>query len=80
MCMKCGKAFPTNADLSKHIRREDKINGLKCDVCGLVKDDKKKLKDHMDSHTGVKCHQCKECGKWFRFKGNVSRHMMTHKK
>ena len=26
ICLKCGKGFATNADLTRHIKREDKIN------------------------------------------------------
>ncbi|XP_053395916.1 zinc finger protein 70-like [Mercenaria mercenaria] len=79
VCVECHKAFPTNADLTRHKKREKKI-GLKCDICGVTVAGKTDLQEHLDSHSGKKNHRCEECGRVYRYRRNLSRHMKSHKK
>ena len=58
ICLKCGKEFATNADLTRHIQREDTINVITCEVCGATALDKTRMRDHMDTHEGVRRHMC----------------------
>ena len=59
ICLKCGKGFASNGDLTQHIRREDNINLLTCEVCGATALDKTRMRDHMDRHEGLKTYVAK---------------------
>ncbi|XP_053388632.1 zinc finger protein 626-like [Mercenaria mercenaria] len=79
VCVECHKAFPTNADLTRHKKREKKI-GLKCDICGVTVAGKTDLQEHLDSHSREKNYRCEECGRVYKYRRNLSRHMKSHKK
>ena len=75
--MKCGKGFASNGDLAQHIRREDKISLLTCEVCGATALDKTRMRDHMDRHEGAET-LCNICGKAFRYRAGLTRHKKCH--
>lgn len=78
-CSTCEKAFPTNADLQRHVRREIKEWAFTCDICNEKFPSKGKLTDHIDKHNNNKRHICETCGRAFRYQSNLSRHKNLHK-
>ena len=82
ICERCQASFVCKRDLERHMMRESGRGELKrfgCDQCGQAFEDRSKLSDHMDVHTGTKRHTCSICHKSFRYISSLSRHRKTHK-
>ena len=62
----CQKAFATNTDLQRHMRKQKKEGLLTCEVCNQKFSTKENLTEHLDKHSGVKEHKCGICGHSFR--------------
>jgi hypothetical protein len=60
----------------KHTANEDKRH--KCKFCGKGFVEVRKLKDHINTHTGEKPYLCKLCGAAFADKGNHRKHERGH--
>ena len=57
---------------TKHTANEDRRH--KCKFCGKSFVEVRKLKDHINTHTGEKPYLCKLCGAAFVDKGNHRKH------
>lgn len=53
-------------------------NKFTCQHCGKPCKSLSFLKEHEDTHTGIKRHECKSCGRLFATKNNLERHHMIH--
>ncbi|XP_062561707.1 zinc finger protein 506-like [Armigeres subalbatus] len=49
-----------------------------CQHCGKPCKSLSFLKEHEDTHAGIKRHECKSCGRMFATKNNLERHHMIH--
>ena len=61
---------------TKHTANEDRRH--KCKFCGKSFVEVRKLKDHINTHTGEKPYLCKLCGAAFADKGNHRKHERGH--
>lgn len=76
-CQICGYKCLEKAMRDRHVARH--LGGMKftCDIChGTF--DLERRKQHMQSHTGERNHQCAECGRLFMTKINLRSHMLSH--
>nr|XP_061836166.1 gastrula zinc finger protein XlCGF8.2DB-like [Nerophis lumbriciformis] len=51
---------------------------LTCSVCGKICAKKRRLTEHMRTHTGEKPFNCSVCGKSFSQKSSLTQHIRTH--
>ena len=79
-CTICGEMIPKRRAAQhyavKHTANEDKRH--KCKFCGKGFVENRKLKDHINTHTGEKPYLCKLCGAAFADKGNHRKHERGH--
>ncbi|XP_068155401.1 transcription factor Ouib isoform X1 [Drosophila tropicalis] len=57
--------------------RQPKIQEYKCEICGVVKNNKSSLVRHHYTHTGERPHPCKECPKAFLSGNELRAHILT---
>ena len=79
-CLECGemvgrRKMPRHV-ASKHTSIYDRK--FKCDVCGKGFNDKAKLSDHHNVHTGEKPFKCKFCNACFASRGTHAMHQRSH--
>ena len=79
-CLECGemvgrRKMPRHV-ASKHTSIYDRK--FKCDVCGKGFNDKAKLSDHNNVHTGEKPFKCKFCNACFASRGTHAMHQRSH--
>ena len=88
-CETCGKLFHHITNLSRHIRMSHLPDSMKkhiCTFCGKGFDEKTKLNDHFNVHTGAKPYKCRFCDMAYQNKSNRQAHerkahgIMTKKK
>lgn len=65
-----------------HSKNEDPIsdNSLRCNTCRKTFMDLRRLKRHSKVHQTKKPHVCKECGKGFNERSDLTRHSARHTK
>ncbi|KAH9253533.1 hypothetical protein BASA81_008580 [Batrachochytrium salamandrivorans] len=74
----CGKEFPNNSRLRKHLVLHSAKN-FACTQCDKMFHEQLKLKRHEEVvHTGNKPFSCTDCPKQFSFKANLKTHLRTH--
>lgn len=74
----CGKEFPNNSRLRKHLVLHSAKN-FACTQCDKMFHEQLKLKRHEEVvHTGNKPFSCPDCPKQFSFKANLKTHLRTH--
>lgn len=93
ICERCGKGFSYNYRLNRHKEKcyRDKPTEFVCEECGLVFEERKKLRTHLRKHNyaskkkSVKLNEplepsifCDLCGKMFTTKSHFSLHMRVH--
>ena len=79
-CSECGimigrRKMPRHMN-SKHTSIYDRK--FKCDICGKGFNDKAKLSDHNNVHTGEKPFKCKFCNACFASRGTHAMHQRSH--
>ena len=75
-CLTCEKTFKCARDARIHISDSHlKIKRFECQVCGLLMANRGKVNRHLLIHTGEKPYVCPSCGKSFRHKITLSKHM-----
>ena len=52
----------------------DSMKKHRCDICGKGFDEKIKLQDHFNVHTGAKPHKCRFCDMAYQNKSNRQAH------
>ena len=78
-CSLCGKMFP-GYRLKSHIdavHTEDHLKPFPCSICPKGFAEEKRLKNHMNIHTGNKPYLCKYCNRGFADDGNMKKHEKT---
>uniref|UniRef100_A0A673W3G6 Zinc finger protein 853-like n=1 Tax=Salmo trutta TaxID=8032 RepID=A0A673W3G6_SALTR len=75
-CHDCGETFALKADLQRHLTHPKK-RPSECRLCKKHYNSTCKLKTHIRLCQGGK--PCLVCGETFKYKGDLSRHMKTHK-
>ena len=72
-CTKCGKAFKSNSELTRHLRVHSGDKPYSCDTCGIVFATSGALSRHLRVHSGDKPYSCDTCGKAFADSSNLTR-------
>ena len=72
-CTKCAQSFNCNERLRSHMQTH-----FTCTICDKGFAHLSSLKKHMTIHTGEKPFSCKDCGKNFRQKSDLTLHGSTH--
>lgn len=67
-CDQCAKMFLSKSSMRKHRTVHNRIEELKCPICGKYQPDNHTFKMHTKAHSGVKPFRCTEleCNKYFR--------------
>ena len=77
-CSICGKMIG-KGKAKEHLQFKHNIdrpeNKYKCEYCGKCFIAPSKLRDHENTHTGLRPHMCKNCGMCFSNSGAFSNHM-----
>ena len=71
LCNICNESLMSQAYLDRHMKVLHSANSLVCNDCGVVKETRKKLRDHKRIH--VQC-VCQKCGKSFS-KMSIRQHL-----
>lgn len=78
-CDICQKGFANKKYLSNHIKKIHELqNVVVCAVCGKSLAGPSSLRDHMNSHEGIKPYECSYCSKRFVKKNSLKCHLMIH--
>eukprot|EP00095_Tigriopus_kingsejongensis_P007103 snap_masked-scaffold130_size324016-processed-gene-1.6 protein:Tk07103 transcript:snap_masked-scaffold130_size324016-processed-gene-1.6-mRNA-1 annotation:"zinc finger protein 26-like" len=72
----CGKTFPTQNNLVRHIKSHNKEKAFICDECGKHFVDSTRLKVHRWIHTGYTPFKCDFCDKGFRHSSHLKKHLV----
>ncbi|XP_055918365.1 zinc finger protein 729-like [Eupeodes corollae] len=80
-CAECGKGFPSNATLTKHVNQiHSTIYDKMCEICAKLIRGNANFDRHMEEHEGIVQPQvqCQECGSWLKDKNSLRKHMYKH--
>ncbi|XP_067663482.1 transcription factor ovo-like homolog lin-48 isoform X2 [Haliotis asinina] len=73
-CRVCGKLFPLQRHLNRHIKCHSDVKRYLCTFCGKGFNDTFDLKRHTRTHTGVRPYKCSVCGKAFTQRCSLESH------
>ncbi|XP_046362727.1 zinc finger protein 26-like [Haliotis rufescens] len=73
-CRVCGKLFPLQRLLNRHIKCHSDVKRYLCTFCGKGFNDTFDLKRHTRTHTGVRPYKCLVCGKAFTQRCSLESH------
>ncbi|XP_013406008.1 zinc finger protein 652-B isoform X1 [Lingula anatina] len=82
LCTKCGQSCKTVRDLQQHQAQCTQLwspsskKNFNCNVCGKQFPGMQNLRQHLLKHKTPKC-ICQLCGRAFKWKGSLKRHMHT---
>ncbi|KAI5755583.1 hypothetical protein M8J77_018120 [Diaphorina citri] len=86
-CEECDKIFATREKLQRHwnyihqgIRNTGPNQLLECHYCGITKNNKTLLRDHISAHLGIKPYCCIFCEEKYFSKKSLKRHEAKHNK
>ncbi|XP_037966743.2 gastrula zinc finger protein XlCGF26.1 isoform X34 [Plutella xylostella] len=80
-CTVCKEVFPTQITYYYHFKLHHSDEMCVCNECGMKCYSKKRLEDHMASHTKEKKYMCPTCGKCYPYLRGLRRHLInSHKK
>ncbi|XP_055838411.1 transcription factor grauzone-like [Episyrphus balteatus] len=80
-CAECGKGFPTNSTLTKHINQiHSTMYDKMCEICAKLIRGNANFDRHMEEHEGIVQPQvqCTLCGSWLKDKNSLRKHMYKH--
>ncbi|KAL2078728.1 hypothetical protein ACEWY4_026413 [Coilia grayii] len=78
LCVECGKAYGSLAELRAHERSHPGAKRHVCPVCGRSFGGSGDLNKHVRIHTGEKPYTCGVCGKSFRRADHLQTHRRVH--
>ncbi|XP_060558917.1 gastrula zinc finger protein xFG20-1-like [Ruditapes philippinarum] len=72
----CDKQYSSKTALKRHVVHFHEKKSYSCSTCNIAYSDKHVLKDHVVAvHTHGCSHRCSNCGKGFKWRASLSRHM-----
>ena len=78
-CKKCTMEFRNDQSLRNHVNRDHREElPFKCRYCSLGCVTVERLKEHENTHTGIKPFKCDVCNKLFNRRQNLKRHKLIH--
>lgn len=77
ICTVCGKKFPLNNNLIKHMRRHEGIKQFSCHLCEKKFVEKIDLQTHLLSHSNERLFKCHICVKEYKKRETLRRHLKT---
>ncbi|XP_063853158.1 zinc finger protein 416-like [Scylla paramamosain] len=86
-CQQCDKTFVSRRGLNYHTLTHsgvrnyecgDGVRNYECDECGKRFPTISRLNKHTFRHTGLREFKCDVCGKCFKTKADIAKHMRTH--
>ncbi|XP_033113185.1 zinc finger protein 341-like [Anneissia japonica] len=77
-CQHCGKVFPSERYLRRHLPTHTSVGTFKCEMCDKFFKTDHYLKTHMLIHSGYKPFACEMCQAAFNRKDKLKRHMLIH--
>jgi len=77
-CTECGKVFPNEMKLNRHMAVHTIPATIPCDICNRMYREQKDLNIHKKQIHFVSYEACKICGKEFKNKTHLNDHMKSH--
>ncbi|KAG8127533.1 hypothetical protein E2320_014436 [Naja naja] len=73
-CSYCGKRWPCQSQLHRHVKIHTGERPHKCPDCGKSFSNSSNLSQHKRVHTGERPYSCKDCGKSYRRRASLVQH------
>ncbi|XP_034286665.1 zinc finger protein 165-like [Pantherophis guttatus] len=73
-CSYCGKRWPCQSQLRRHVKIHTGERPYKCTDCGKSFSNSSNLSQHKRVHTGERPYSCKDCGKSYRRRASLVQH------
>nr|XP_028576049.1 zinc finger and SCAN domain-containing protein 23-like isoform X1 [Podarcis muralis] len=73
-CSYCGKRWPCQSQLRRHVKIHTGERPHKCPDCGKSFSTSSNLSQHKRVHTGERPYSCKDCGKSYRRRASLLQH------